>query len=120
MQPLLADESVERRIILFFRDLGFDIKSISETCPSVKDDFVLKIAFEEARILITNDKDFGYMVIKQKKSHKGVVLLRFSTEDVSKKISFLKKIMNEFDFKSFQKQFVVISEKGVRIARLMQ
>jgi len=37
---------------------------------------VLRTAFAENRILITNDKDFGEKAYRERLPHKGVILLR--------------------------------------------
>ena len=67
----LVDESVEFRIVLFLRSLGFDVISISEENPSIFDPEVLHIAYKQKRVLITNDKGFGRLVFKEKQKSYG-------------------------------------------------
>ena len=76
----LADESLEYRLVLFLRDLGYDIFSISEDSPSISDEEVLAKAYAEKRIVLTNDKDFGDLIFLNKLSHKGVVLFRLKAD----------------------------------------
>lgn len=112
---ILADESVEYRIVKYLRSLNYDVNYISETTPSSEEDKILALASRESYILITNDKDFGYLIYVQKKKHKGVILLRFLNQETNFKIKFLKDPLRTFKLEEFKNKFAVISERGVRI-----
>ena len=58
----LADEGVDRSIVNGLRLLNFDVYYVIDKVRSLEDDVLLKIAFDEARFLITKDKDFGELV----------------------------------------------------------
>ena len=75
---LLADESVDRRIVEQLRDDGHDVLYIAELEPSVSDETVLQRANEHRALLLTQDKDFGELAFRQKLVHHGVVLIRLS------------------------------------------
>lgn len=115
MIKILADENIERRIVIFLKLCKFDVKSVLDYGKGFDDETVLGLAVKENRLLITSDKDFGMMIFFQQKRHCGVILLRFKTENVNQKISILKHVIKEFNFKKFINKFVVISEKTVRI-----
>jgi len=66
--------------------------------------------------LITNDKDFGEKVYQERKSHRGVVLLRLDDERSKSKIRVLKRLL-ESHAERLPGQFVVVTEKKVRFAR---
>ena len=72
----LADESVERPVVIRLRDAGYDVSYVSEAHPGAPDDIVLDQATRELRILLTNDKDFGTLAFLQRRASAGVVLLR--------------------------------------------
>ena len=77
----LADENVTRLVIERLRDGGHDVISIAETRSGAADEDVLNTANVDGRILITEDRDFGEMVIRQRLGLHGVILLeldRFS------------------------------------------
>lgn len=112
----LADESLEYSIVLYLREIGYDVIAIAEDFPSVKDKQVLSMALQENRIIITNDKDFGDLVFVNKLLHKGLILLRFRTEEVEIKIKFLKSFLNHYSNKIVNK-FSVIDEAKIRIRR---
>ena len=74
---ILADESVDYRIITFLRKHSFDIIAIIDNDASIPDIEVLRKANEQNALLITEDKDFGELVFRLKLKHKGILLLRF-------------------------------------------
>ena len=52
----LADESLEYSIVLWLREQNYDVISIAEDFPSVKDENVLTKATQEDRIIVTDRK----------------------------------------------------------------
>ena len=62
----LADENVSRLVIERLRNSGHDVVSISETRSGASDEDILRAADADGRILITEDRDFGAMVIRQR------------------------------------------------------
>ena len=71
----LADENVSRFVVEGLRVAGFDVAAIGAMNPGASDADVLGIASREDRILVTEDRDFGELVIRQRLSIRGVVLL---------------------------------------------
>lgn len=57
------------------RNAGFDILWIPEAGKDPGDEEIIKKAFEEDRILITADKDFGELVFLFNKPHSTIVRL---------------------------------------------
>jgi predicted nuclease of predicted toxin-antitoxin system len=72
----LLDQSAERRIAPFLRNLGHDVKVVAvDFPPGILDHEVLTHAYEEQRVVITNDKgDFGELIFKDFHPHAGVIL----------------------------------------------
>ena len=62
----LADENVSRLVIEQLRADGFDVTSIGETRSGTPDMEILEAANAEGCILITEDHDFGELVIRQR------------------------------------------------------
>ncbi len=71
----VADENVSRRLIEQLSRSGHDVTSIAGTLSGISDTEVLKVAEVEGRILITEDQDFGELVLRQRLGVRGVVLL---------------------------------------------
>ena len=71
----LADENVSRLIIERLRAGGFDVISVGETRSGTTDNDVLETADADGCILITEDRDFGELVIRQRLGVRGLILL---------------------------------------------
>lgn len=57
------------------RGRGFEVVSIGETRSGATDTTVLETANAEECILITEDRDFGEMIIRQRLGTRGMILL---------------------------------------------
>lgn len=71
----LADENVSSLVIGRLRANGVEVASMSEMTPGASDIDILEIAAREDRILITEDRDFGELLIRQRQNVQGVILL---------------------------------------------
>lgn len=109
----LVDESVEFRIVLFLRNLGFDVVSISEEAPSISDPEVLNLAYGQKRVLITNDKGFGGLIFKEKQKSSGIVFIRLPRASVDEKLVRLTKILQP-KHKDLYNVFTTISQGQTR------
>ncbi|MEW5920437.1 MAG: DUF5615 family PIN-like protein [Bacillota bacterium] len=61
----LANENIPLKSIEVLRKKGFDVKSVSELFPGISDKEVLTFAKKEQRIILTFDKDYGYLLYKE-------------------------------------------------------
>jgi predicted nuclease of predicted toxin-antitoxin system len=62
--PLLADENVHPDVIVFLREAGLDIESVSEQGQyGLPDTQVLQQATEAGRAVLTHDSDFGGLAL---------------------------------------------------------
>jgi len=74
---VLANENIPRRVVEAMRQSGHDVSWAVECCASARDEEVLALATAQSRILVTQDRDFGELVIRQGlHAPCGVVLLR--------------------------------------------
>ena len=81
MSRLLVDECCRKSLIDELRANGFDVVGIAEISPSISDVKVAELAVAQNRILITDDKDFGDIVVRRNLPVPGVILLRTSSDD---------------------------------------
>lgn len=111
----LLDESAEYRIAGFLQDLGHDVIAIAHDYPeSLSDRTVLQIARAEERILITNDRDFGELIFRQKLPHSGVIYFRLgpgSTAD--EKVAWLEQLF--ITHADRLAHFIVVTPVRVRV-----
>ena len=81
MPRLLVDECCRRSLIDELRANGYDVAAVAEFSPSISDVKVAELALAQNRVLITDDKDFGDIVVRRNLLVPGVILLRTSSDD---------------------------------------
>lgn len=87
-----------------------------DSARGIDDDTVLEKAYTENWILVTNDKDFGEKVYRERKPHHGVILLRLADERAKIKTKVLEQLLTNYANR-IPEQFVVVTEKSVRLAK---
>ena len=80
----------------WLRILGHDVLSVYDENRGLPDDAVLRWAEREKRVLITNDKDFGEKVFRDKHPHHGVIFLRLEDERAASKIATLARLLEGY------------------------
>ena len=113
MLKFLADVNIEKQIVDFLIESDFDIKWIPDYNIKMTDEELLKLAANEERILLTNDKDFGYYIFLQNRPVNGLILFRIKGQNPGKKISNLKELLGNYRNK-IDNHFIVITEKKIR------
>lgn len=73
----LADESCDFAVVRILRANGYDVIAVAEYMQRSVDDDLIAQAHQENRILLTEDKDFGWLVFVSHVDSAGVVLVRF-------------------------------------------
>lgn len=73
----LADESCDFGVVRALRSAGHDVQAVSEICPGVDDEAVAHLAQESARLLLTEDKDFGQLFYASVGTTLGIILIRY-------------------------------------------
>jgi predicted nuclease of predicted toxin-antitoxin system len=95
---------------------GHTVFSVYEQAQGLSDESILQKAFAEGWILITNDKDFGEKVYREKRPHHGIIFLRLADERSPKKVAVLQKLLGNHA-ENLTDNFVVVTEKNVRFAQ---
>ncbi len=113
----LANVNVEKPLIDFLNEKGFDIKWVTNIDKRMPDDRVCELANSEQRIIITNDKDFGDIVFYQKKIAYGIILLRVKGQKSAEKIVVLDKLLENYQDK-IANHFVVLTKTKFRFIPL--
>ncbi len=80
---------------------------------------VMQKASGENRILIANDKDFGERIHRERRPHRGGMLLRLDDERSGVKIDTIRRLLAAYP-DQLADQYVVVSEERVRFARMCQ
>ncbi len=73
----LADESCDQALVRALRAAGHEVTAAAEEGPRSVDAELISRARAEQRVLITEDKDFGWLVFASGNKSAGVILIRF-------------------------------------------
>jgi predicted nuclease of predicted toxin-antitoxin system len=111
----LVDECTGPVVAKWLREAGHDVFSVYEQARGLKDEAVIQKAYDESRILITNDKDFGAKVYRENYPHKGVIFMRLQNEIAKNKIATLDNLLSQYTDR-LSGHFVVVTEDKVRFA----
>ena len=112
----LVDECTGPAVAQWLRGLHHDVFPVFDQGRGMDDDEVMRRAFTENRILVTNDKDFGEKVHRDQQPHRGIVLLRLENEHAENKIAVMQKLLDNHGDR-LADQFVVVTETTVRFAQ---
>ncbi len=91
----LADECCDAGLVSTLRGSGYDVTYITEQCAGTSDDDVLLRAYNEGRILLTEDKDFGELSYRLRKPSAGIVLIRMDVKEKHMKWPRLKDLIEK-------------------------
>jgi predicted nuclease of predicted toxin-antitoxin system len=80
------------------------------------DDEVIRKAYDERWVLITNDKDFGQKVYRENRPHCGIILMRLEDERANNKINVLRRLLKRYPDK-LADRLIVVTETQVRFAQ---
>ncbi len=114
---LLADECCDALVVEGLRGDGHDVLYVKEIARGTDDDTVLQMAAGQQRVLLTEDKDFGELVVRLKLSAYGIVLLRMNPADSAAKLARLRHLLQHHT-QRLPGSFVVLREKKARFRSL--
>jgi predicted nuclease of predicted toxin-antitoxin system len=110
----LVDECTGPRVASWLQELHHEVFSVYDDARGLDDESIIEIAHKSDYIIITNDKDFGELIFRMKKSHKGVILLRLKDERSQNKILILEKVLHLYSNQLIN-NFIVVTEQNIRI-----
>jgi len=111
----LVDESTGIKVSEKLKQKGFNSVSVIEIMKGAEDIEIIKRAKKENRIIVTNDKDFGWLATIYKPP--GLILLRLKKETIQTKIEVIHNII--YKHRGFiYGNIIVATEKKIRIRPL--
>lgn len=113
----LVDESCDFAVVKALRKAGHDVKAVAEMNPGISDEEVAIRSAGEARILITEDKDFGQMVYVKSQASSGVIFIRFPANARLSMAEIIVQLVEDHGEK-LHRRFVVVSPARIRITRI--
>jgi predicted nuclease of predicted toxin-antitoxin system len=114
---LLADENIPSSVVRVLADGGYNILWIRTESPGISDIDVMNIACRENRIILTFDKDFGELVVKDHLCPPaGIILFRLPLKNPTRLAQTILEILNaRTDWEGY---FSVIEERRIRMRPL--
>ncbi len=112
----LVDESSDGRVAAYLRGLGHDATTVAgDHQPGIPDPEVLACAWDEGRILITDDSDFGELVFRYNLPHSGVFYFRLDTTSLAVRTDRIDYLL--VTYAEQLDQFFVITNERIRMRR---
>jgi predicted nuclease of predicted toxin-antitoxin system len=113
----LADESCDFSVVRALRAAGHDVAAVAEWPGGTPDREVLESARAEARVLLTEDKDFGQLVFSALAGSGGVILIRYPTTARNLLPSNVVRLTEKLGAR-LESVFVTLSPGRIRVNRL--
>ena len=113
---IVADESVDGRIIEALQKEGFNIEAISSVNPGISDTEVIAFAVKKKAFILTEDKDFGDEIVYRKAFHEGALLLRLAGMPVDQKIVLVLNTLRHYE-NELRNAFSVLNNKKLRVRK---
>ena len=112
------DENIPIALAHLLVDLGHDVETVvSEKLVGCDDLKVWKSAQEEGRFLITQDLDFSDIRVFKPGQHSGIMLVRLRSPGRLALTGRIKELFEIEDSESWNKCFVVATDRKLRIRR---
>ncbi len=113
----LVDECTGPSVARWLGNQGHEVFSVYDQARGMQDDDILQKAVVENWVLITNDKDFGEKVFRERRLHHGIVFMRLADERAVNKIEVLRRLLDSHASRILD-QYIVVTEKRVRFAKV--
>jgi predicted nuclease of predicted toxin-antitoxin system len=110
---IVADESLNARVIRSIRQVGLHVYSIAESQSGITDFEVLQAARVRKALLISEDKDFGTWVFAHHVKDIDVVLLRYAEHQEKDTIATLVQLLANYK-QGLRQQFITIVPGKIR------
>lgn len=111
---IITDENLHGALVQALKENGYEVKPVATVSQGIPDEAVIELAFDQAAILITEDKDFGELVFAHQKAKITVVFLRYRLAELSVIARNLLRVVSEFGSKE-GRFFIVVSSTRIRI-----
>lgn len=93
--------------------LGHDVRAASEVAPGASDEDLLALAYNEQRVLITDDKDFGELVYRRRLPH--LCIIRFFKTPEAERVAAMHKLIERHPSVLEQAAIIVVRRHLIRI-----
>ena len=112
---ILADESVDFPVIVRLRQDGYIIEEVGTLYMKLSDPGVLALAVRQHQLLLTADRDFGDMIMRDlsQAPREGVVLYRLKHIPIAQKVQTIAEAFARHEAQMAD-AFTVIEQQRIR------
>lgn len=114
---ILADENVPRPIVAWLRGRGHDVLYAAESRAKSPDADLLAEAEAQGYVVLTEDKDFGDLVYRDRRNSHGVILLRMEDLPAAQRLARLRAAWAEIE-SHLPGNFLVVTRSRLRMRPL--
>jgi predicted nuclease of predicted toxin-antitoxin system len=116
MMKFLADESCDFAIVRALRSAGYQVTAVSERQHRSLDKELMELAYRERRIILTEDKDFGWLAYVALMDNPGVILFRFPGNARAALAASAVRVVTELQ-SGLEGAFIVVRPGSIRVSR---
>ena len=113
MKFLLDECAASRSLHRMLLDLGHDVVSAHDEFARASDETLLALAYEERRVLVTEDKDFGELIFVRRLPHPCIV--RFVEMNIVEKLAAMRELIERHADAMHEGALIVVTRDRVRI-----
>ena len=113
MKFLLDECAASRSLHRILLDLGHDVVSAHDEFARASDETLLALAYEERRVLVTEDKDFGELIFVRRLPHPCIV--RFVEMSIVEKLAAMRELIERHAAAMDEGALIVVTRDRVRI-----
>lgn len=112
----LIDECLGLVIAHWLIENNYEVISAVKEMRGKKDIEILSRAFEENRVVITSDKDFGDIVFNKKMQHCGIIFLKLTINTSNAKIKAIENLL-KYHHDDIFGNFIVVSDTNIKVIK---
>jgi predicted nuclease of predicted toxin-antitoxin system len=112
----LADEGCDFAVVRALRAAGFDVLAVAELMNRSVDSELMQRAHREQRILLTEDKDFGWLVFVAQVDSAGVILIRYPGNARQGLVAAVRELVQSYAAQ-LSGAFVILQPGQIRFSR---
>jgi len=112
----LVDENLPVSLVELLKRMGFEAHRVSDIgLKGAKDEEIADFALRNNYVIITLDKDFGYIYHLLYRGQLTVVLLRPKTPRPERILALVENMLKKMDIANYIGRLIVVSERRVRV-----
>jgi len=114
-----ADEGLDFPLVYLLRVRGYEVIYAAEEMRATTDEEILKKAIEADAILITKDKDFGEIIIRNKHHSLGAILVRIEKLNLLENCLWVADLIDKYSYK-LKNSFKINQKNKIRIRNFLK